>query len=430
MCKKLKNILIIISLTTGYFSFAAFAQEKIIKKIEFKSDSDVPEDTLRNIIEMEEGDLYFQSNLDSDIQNLKNTTIFSKVTAEVNEDKEKKVKITFKLEKKWTFIPYFIAGSGGGTSYYSFGLFDSNFLNNLYSFNVNYKIENSESNYSISFIDNYAFKNNFINGTSANIVNKKITYFKNEQKIGFYSFEEHLLNLYSLYKFNKYLNFGGGVAFKEAIKINSQLSNDEIVTNNNNFIKDPTSYSSIGFQSRIQIGKINYQEISQEGILVNNINNSYVSQNSNDENFNDENFQLLGFLELPKLNDSYFGTRIGLQSTNSRNPVNEFYLGGLDKIRGFNYTQLTGRNAYYQNVELRFTLYKNSFIAFQIVPFFDYGNTTEQFDDLFHNIYSSVGLGIRIPLMKINKIALRLDYATTMAPFKMNGFSFGLLQFF
>nr|BFD32181.1 hypothetical protein GTC16762_17990 [Pigmentibacter ruber] len=426
----IKMIQIFISFSSAILPHLASAEEKIIKKIEFNSDSDIPKDSLKYIIELEEGEVFSQSRLDNDIQNLKNTTVFSKVTVQVDEDKEKTIKITFNLEKKWTFIPYFIAGSGGGTSYYSFGLFDSNFLNNLYTFNINYKIENGESNYSISFANNYAFRNNFINGASANIINKKITYFKNEEKIGYYSFEEHLFNLFSLYKLNNYINFGGGIAFKEAIKINSQLSSDEIATNNSNFIKNPSGYSSFGLQSRVQIGKMDYQEITQEGILINNITNSYFSQNSSDENFNDENFQLLGFVELPSIRDSYFGTRIGLQSTNSKNPVNEFYLGGLDKLRGFNYTQLTGRNAYYQNIELRFTLYKNNYIAFQFVPFFDYGNTADQFDDLFHNIYSSVGVGIRIPLMKINKIAFRLDYATTVSQFKMNGFSFGLLQFF
>lgn len=427
MHKKLKLPHIVFCFYFLLISNLAFSQQKFIKKIEFVGSDSIPKQTLLDIIELEAGDLFNKEKLNNDIQNLKNTTIFSKVTATVTQNLQTKnaVDITFNLQKKWTFIPYFIFGTGGGTSYYSIGLFDSNFLNQIYTFNINYRIENSESNYSLSFTDNYSFHNKYITGINANYINKKITYYKDTQKYGYYSFEEHLLNIYSLYKFNPYFNFGGGFIYREAIKINEQLTNDEKNTNNSNKIISPTDFSDYGVQTRLQFGKMNYNSLTQEGITINNTTNSYI-----DDNSNDENLLILGFTEIPFIDDSYVGTRIGFQYTDSDNPVNEFYLGGLDKLRGFNYTQFTGKNTYYQNTEVRLTLIKGDYIAFQIVPFFDYGNASQNLNELFNNFASSYGVGIRIPLVKINKITFRLDYATTITPFRMSGFSLGLLQFF
>jgi hypothetical protein len=42
----------------------------------------------------------------------------------------------------------------------------------------------------------------------------------------------------------------------------------------------------------------------------------------------------------------------------------------------------------------------------------------------------SVGTGIRILPLKVNRVALRIDYAYTLNPFHTYGFNFGLLQFF
>ncbi|MBX9838071.1 MAG: hypothetical protein K2X69_07105, partial [Silvanigrellaceae bacterium] len=73
------------------------------------------------------------------------------------------------MEKKRTIIPYIIAGSGGGTSYYSVGVFDTNLFNELYSSNLNIRVENNKPNISLSLVDNYAFENKVIMGTIANV---------------------------------------------------------------------------------------------------------------------------------------------------------------------------------------------------------------------------------------------------------------------
>ena len=43
---------------------------------------------------------------------------------------------------------------------------------------------------------------------------------------------------------------------------------------------------------------------------------------------------------------------------------------------------------------------------------------------------TSVGAGLRVPLIRVNGIVLRLDYAVATSPFKASGASMGIAQFF
>ena len=175
---KNKFILAIIVIEIFIFS-ECFSETRKIKEIEFKGNENTSIETLKSITQLKSGEEYNKSKIDNAIQNIKNTTVFTNVTAEIIEVKENKneIKIVFNMEKKWTIIPYLIAGSGGGTSYYSVGVFDTNLFNELYIANFNIKVENNKPNLSLSLLDNYAFDNNVIMGIISNVINKKDIYF-------------------------------------------------------------------------------------------------------------------------------------------------------------------------------------------------------------------------------------------------------------
>ncbi len=433
-----KNKILAMILLTQLIIFSeCFSQTKIIKGIEFKGNENTSIDKLKSITQLNSGEEYNKSKIDIAIQNIKNTTVFTNVTAEIKESTENKneINIIFNMEKKWTIIPYIIAGSGGGTSYYSVGVFDTNLFNEFYSSNLNIRVENNKPNISLSLVDNYAFENKVIMGTIANVINKKEIYFDtNNKEIGYISYKGSSVNPYFLWKFNEYFAYGLGVLYQEFSEINDILSNDEVNTNQQNSIKMPYSYSTVSLQSRLNLGIINFNDLTQSGVQFTSLINTTAGlnlTNSNKEDYNDTTITILGFYPISFLKSTYIASRLGFYGTDSKNPIKLSFLGGLDKLRGFHYSQFNGKTAYYLNFEFRYTAWEGNIFAFQVVPFFDMANTG---DDVNHIISqqsaSSYGMGIRIPFKNINKIAVRIDFAQSITPFKINGYSFGLTQLF
>jgi outer membrane protein assembly factor BamA len=414
-----------------------FSQTQKIGKIEFSKDIDTPYDILKTVTELQTGEEFTNSKLEKAIQNLKNTTVFNPVIAEIKENPNVPgtVDILFKMEKKWTIIPYIIFGSGGGTTYYAIGVFDTNFLNRLYTTNLSFRMENNEPNFSASFVNKYTLDLPLITGISAQLENRKEIYYTSDNQInGYLSYQQSSINPYALWKFYDYFLLGGGFDFQDSYHINGDLSSSESNTNQQNNIAAPDSFSTIALQVRFTLGKIDYDDLAENGIILNSISNTtagmYQGNNQSDD-YNDTSNTILGFYTVPSLKNSYLALRLANMITTSDNPIRQYYIGGLDKIRGFNYSQFNGKVAFYSNFEFRYTTWEGKYIALQLVPFLDLTNVGNTLNQVFsQQAASSYGFGIRIPLKKINKIAIRLDFAETITPFKMNGVSFGLTQFF
>jgi hypothetical protein len=133
---------------------------------------------------------------------------------------------------------------------------------------------------SLSLLDNYAFDNKVILGTIANVINKKDIYFdSNNKEIGYISFKGSSINPYFLWKFFDYFDYGGGILYQEFSEINDILSNDEIITNQQNNIKIPYSYTTVSLQSRLNLGIINFNDLTQSGIQFTSLINSTAGLN-------------------------------------------------------------------------------------------------------------------------------------------------------
>ena len=432
-----KNIFLLIITIICLKYKIIYAQNKKIGKIKFSGNDKTSESVLNSVINIKEGDEFSNFKIEMAIQNLKNTTVFSSIHSEVTADpkNQNSINILFKVEEKWTMIPYLIFGSGGGSNYYAIGIFDSNFLGRLYTTNLNFKIENDEPNISFNFIKNYTIDLNLITGMSAQFNSKKEIFYNSDNQInGYLSYQETRINPYALWKFCDYFLLGGGISFEESSNINNDLSADEIGLNKKNNIKNQNSFATVSLQTRMTLGKINYENLSQNGAILTSIANSTAGMyqsNSQGDDFTSFNNTILAFYNIYSLKNSYFAFRLGSLITTSENPIRQYYVGGLDKLRGFNYSQFNGKSAFFNNYEFRYTAWTGNYIALQLVPFFDLGNVGNALNQVFgQQSATSYGFGIRIPFIKINKIAFRLDYATTLTPYKMTGISFGLTQFF
>ena len=115
---------------------------KIIDSIVFYGNNRTSDFVIKKNIQLEVGKEFNKDLFQNTLTNLKDLEIFSKVNMYIFENRQNRLEIEIDIHEKWTTIPYFIAGSGGGSSYLAFGLYDTNFLGQLYTFNFTYICKN------------------------------------------------------------------------------------------------------------------------------------------------------------------------------------------------------------------------------------------------------------------------------------------------
>lgn len=87
--------------------------------------------------------------------------------------------------------------------------------------------------------------------------------------------------------------------------------------------------------------------------------------------------------------------------------LNQFRLGGTDRLRGYYYGRFRGSAYYLTQTELRFPIYK--FLSG--VTFGEFGEVTAREKDPFTRAHVSYGGGLRIGLPPDNVAKIRIDYA-------------------
>lgn len=110
---------------------------------------------------------------------------------------------------------------------------------------------------------------------------------------------------------------------------------------------------------------------------------------------------------------------------------NQYFLGGLDSVRGFPDGLIQGRHASWFNLEMRHTSWKPTYYTWaQSVAFCDAGaaaNTWHQLDDDAH---AACGVGVRLAVPQVNRLIFRLDYAWAIDGSGQQGITAGMNQFF
>jgi hypothetical protein len=87
--------------------------------------------------------------------------------------------------------------------------------------------------------------------------------------------------------------------------------------------------------------------------------------------------------------------------------LNQFRLGGTDRLRGYYYGRFRGSSYYLEQTELRFPIYKLVGGAL----FGEFGEVTAKERDSFTRAHVSYGGGLRIGLPPDNVAKIRIDYA-------------------
>ena len=414
-----------------------------ISSIHFEGNSRTSDDVIEDNMDLKEGQKFSQLNLKSSLQNLKNLQVFSSIDIQIIKslDDINKVDLIVNLDEKWTLLPYFLFGSGGGTSYLVLGLYETNFIGRLYTFNFTYGCKNDNCS---SYL---YFRNPSVFGSAFNLVNyitKEHNVFQiydhNRNIVGTFANKRDMLNTFTDIKINPSFFLGVGFLYLNNNITSDGISASDNATNQQNNYIFPVSTSSVALEGRLTLGKIDYDGMKADGAnFVSILDTTGQSYPSSSDNYTALNSTLLYYnsdinlglftIPLPKL--SYLAIRENISITSSDVASQQYFIGGLDKVRGFYDGEFSGKYSWFSNVELRIPSYVSENLAIQHAVFSDAGYAADTFPNLMsHYTGVSIGTGIRILPLKINRVAIRFDYAYTLNPFHTFGFNFGLLQFF
>lgn len=406
---------------------------------QYTGKSRTSDDVIENNLELKIQETFTIEKLKNSLQNLKNLQVFTKIDSFLYLNNEGKLIVQFDFDEKWTLLPYILTGSGGGTTYLVVGLYETNFIGRLYTFNFTYGCKNGNCS---TFI---FFKNPSVLGSPVNVV----SYFTKEHNIfnvysrsrdilGTFANKRDMINVHTDVKVNPIFSIGLGMLYLDN-KISESGINATSSENNKTLnYQLPVSTSSLAFQTRLTLGKINYDGLRADGLSsVTVLDTTAQAYPENEDNytaihstllFYKSNFNL-GIIPLPK--NSVFAMRNNISVTSSDITSQHYFVGGLDKIRGFYDGEFSGKFSWFSNFELRIPSIVTEYFAIQHAIFADTGYAANSFPDIFNKYTGvSLGTGIRILPLKVNRVALRFDYAYTLNPFNTYGISFGLLQFF
>jgi outer membrane protein assembly factor BamA len=108
----------------------------------------------------------------------------------------------------------------------------------------------------------------------------------------------------------------------------------------------------------------------------------------------------------------------------------EYFLGGLDTIRGLPDGAIYGTHAGYANVELRHLSFKMKYLWLQSAVFCDGGGAAATWHDALSDGRATAGVGIRLAVPQVYRMIFRIDYGWSIAGPRTQGITAGMNQFF
>jgi hypothetical protein len=429
----LSNNLIKFFILIAYFiSFSSdLSAQNIIKKILFNGLERTSIEHLDQYLKCAVGDTLDPEVLQDDETFLRNSQFFSNASHSISIENNNAT-VTFNVSEKRTLLPilsfnviksnYFI--QAGAVEYNLFG--NWNQLGGYYQYY-------DRSSYSIFSEFNNILKSRIgIIGRYNKISTTEPAYFENGTT--FFDVDKYSAEIIFTYDLSEYLlrnpkiQFGIGANYLEE-DYNKNLEKSGNISHG----PDYDNRKKIILKSTLSISSIDYYYEHLDGF---SFKTYYDVVSEKDDVFGFH--QILGELKFFQNFHNKFNAasrlRVGF-STNKFSPFIPFLIDNYINVRGAGDRAARGSAELSLNLELRSTIFRNSWTALQMVNFIDYGSIRpggKKLNTIFdsENIYSSAGIGLRIHLLNFFNAIFRLDYGVKLHE-NANGFvAFGLGQYF
>lgn len=415
-----------ILLFTLFLSCSAFAET--IQEIKVIGNNKTGLNIILQELGIKEHQNATKSEINKGIQNLKNTRLFSKVSYKLVPKDDTKATLIINLEEKWTTIPILKFQSGGGVSQLTAGVYDPHVYGQYTELGAQFqKLDDTNSGvawlkkprilggkYSVDFqvweltrlrtkyvqgIDERVPKNGFLHTRTKlyGAITKKV---KSELEIG------------AFYEYN-HDRFSDRLVPPEVIETQVDLPPSSI-------------YHFLG--ASMDLGKVNRRQHLADGNELNIKLRRAFSFRDNLSDFFDGELTYNYYKTFR--HDFTFAQRVMAGATTTDVLQYWWYLGGLDRVRGYADNRFSGRYFLLSNSEIRYAAYYSKYVVLQPVIFTDLVSTSEKISAIDRLDGANIGTGLRINFPQIYRFVGRIDYAKPLVGDGYNKISLGVQQFF
>ena len=367
--------------------------------------------------------------LEEGIRNLRDTNLFSKVEYHLQEKAGDKILI-IDLDERWTTIPIFKLSSGGGIRQTTLGLYDPNLFGQYVEAGIQYE-RLGDTNSGVVWlkqprlfgrregIDLQVWKTDRLRTKYVQNTEKPVikTGFLHSRKKLYLGYDRILTGSSMGHFFYEYNNDS----------FSDKFTSDEV--------QAIIAASGLPPSSRIhfvgaslEVGRINNYHYLVEGSSLTTSYRYAISVTKEISDFWQSDLALKYYKTL--YSNSTFAQRLLAGFTTTDVLQYWYYLGGLDRIRGFSDNRFAGRYFWLSNTEFRYALWEHDSFILQSIVFLDLVSTSERYTQLGIIDGASGGIGLRVVLPKIYRFVFRLDYAQPLKKEDDMKFSFGVQQFF
>lgn len=411
------------------------------------------ERTHRKVITREilfkEGGYASKRQLDESVTRLLNLGIFREVTYELitqrvpgddvaSQGKYPRRVVKLKFDERWTTLPAFKFAQGGGVTQFVVGLYDVNVLGRYLELGAQY--------------DRLGYTDTFYNGDAANsyvvwfrdprfldkflwvgadlwsVKRIRTLYDERGDAEGGFLLERLMLVLRLEHEIDRWLRAGVNLELMSDDFSYDFIPQERQDLQQRTFGKLPDSGKAFVFRGTAKFGRVNQDDYNYDGLLFTQSLAHSDTLWGADFRFTQLESELRWYKKLPWRSNLALRLGLGLGSTQQIQHL--YYLGGLDRVRGFVDSRFRGSNYWSANAEYRIAPFASRWLVVQPTAFIDAATASDAPGELTHLDAASAGLGLRIISPKIYRFVMRFDYAFALKDNVDAAFSFGAQQFF
>ncbi len=372
-----------------------------------------------------------QEQISEGLAQLQSMGLFSSVAVDRTDLASDRVSLVVRLEEKWTTIPIFKINSGGGVTQYTLGVYDPNVFGSFKEAGVQY--ENLAGNDSgVIWMKNPRLFDRR-QGIDAQYWNTRRIRLKYDQTTEGAEIKSGFLQQ----RQRAYLEYFREVRKNLVLKISADYNDDKFSTENlpDEVIRKIESGVAIPPSTKVLLarvgadyGKIRGETHLLEGKLL-SVSFGHASPMQRDLSpFLQTDLNFVYYL--PLSHRLQFAQRILAGGSSTDILQFWYYLGGLDRIRGFSDNRFAARHFSLSNSEIRYVMKQKPSYIVQGTSFVDLIGSGEEVAEVVRLDAASVGAGVRVILPKFYRLVLRLDYAKPVIKTDPTNWSFGVQQFF
>ncbi len=407
-------------------------------------------------LDFEEGGYASLAQIRESIQRLRNLGLFREVTYELESQKvagpegmppefnprrpSRVLKI--RVDERWTLLPFFTLLQGGGLTRFATGASNVNFLGRYLEIGFQY----DRLGFNDAFFETGGAANSFIFWfRDPRFLNTRVragfdiwrtvrfrSLFNDAtgEREGGFTLSRNLLVLRTQQEFNRWFYAGINVELIDDSFSYDFLPEDRQQLQQENFGGLPESGRAFVLRGTMRFGRVDQDDFYYDGWSI-------TQTVAHSDELWGADFR---FTELEAIASFYkrlpfrqnIAARVRAGTTNTEQVQYLFYLGGLNRVRGYPDSRFRGQSYWSVNAEWRWAAIQHRLAAVQVVAFSDAGATsgalfpTEDIDAL------STGGGFRLIVPKLYGFVARIDYAFALvnSTGTGGGLSFGAQQFF